>query len=868
MERLRSAMNQNIHSIPISQASVRPGVAIERHRPAALYLVASISFAGVLLLSSMYCLLAYIPSIYFSFIHAPFMGWMPLFARTQPYLFALTFCFVAIPRLTSLRHSRQKRLAIEVFSFGAGVGIYLFYSRPLQFIQNDAASFVWAVVFLFQICCLGALEYSEWLPWLEANGENRISFSYPRVIGAAVFVGILYPGMAYLRYYLTAKHVVFPASDAIAWGWAVLAHILLFLMIFSVIDVAAQICARAANPGKAKFLIFTGLWWLATAFILDRVVLASIPFEGFAAGIYATMLSLAVVTVTGGSMLRARIAKRSVEAINNTAKRSRKLEEAALWLFLLAANLTVPALIGAMDWNSVLEKLWAISYWILVAAVILFRNSKPVRHRYWVPLITALVSLIVFRLGTLSERSWASALSMPQFDVGTALEHHSAFDASFAAADELLATYSARPCNPQCQYILHQTNIPATGLVKLHNVDLVQHLTAATSKTPNIFVIVVDSLRQDYISAYNPAVSFTPAIGAFAKDSTVFHNAFTRYGGTTLSEPSIWAGMMQLHKQYPQPFHLVNGLEKLIQVDGYKSFITVDISVLVPLLQPRPDTVRLDETAAKWTDVDFCSTANEALEKIGAQQDQGRPIFLYTQPKNLHIITLGKTIRQRPPKKNYSPFVNYYASELERLDGCFGNFIQGLRNRHLYDNSIIVFTADHGDDLSTMATDRHVFSLKPGVIRVPLIIHVPPQVKQSWYYDPDAIAFNTDITPTLYELLGHGPVIARQEFGRPLFTKTKEDAAKYVRDSYMIASSYGPLYGLLSNKGNKLFIENELTGAEGLFDLQTDPEFSRNLLTEKNRIADEAKLRLYLGQIADLYGYTYRPPTILTWLMH
>ncbi|HZD95375.1 MAG TPA: hypothetical protein VE133_14030, partial [Candidatus Sulfotelmatobacter sp.] len=49
------------------------------------------SFAGTLLFSSIYCLLAYIPSTYYAFIQAPFLSWMPLFARIQPYLFIITF---------------------------------------------------------------------------------------------------------------------------------------------------------------------------------------------------------------------------------------------------------------------------------------------------------------------------------------------------------------------------------------------------------------------------------------------------------------------------------------------------------------------------------------------------------------------------------------------------------------------------------------------------------------------------------------------------------------------------------------------------------------------------------------------------------
>ena len=75
---------------------------------------------------------------------------------------------------------------------------------------------------------------------------------------------------------------------------------------------------------------------------------------------------------------------------------------------------------------------------------------------------------------------------------------------------------------------------------------------------------VVDSLRRDYLSPFNPAVTFTPSIDAFARSSDVFVNAFTHYGATGLSEPSIWVGGMMPHKQYITPFAPMNSLEKLL----------------------------------------------------------------------------------------------------------------------------------------------------------------------------------------------------------------------------------------------------------------------------------------------------------------
>ena len=591
-------------------------------------------FSALLLLSSMYCVLAYIPATYFAFIQSSFFSWMPAFAALQPILFAITFCMVVASSFSRFQNSTQRRLALELLVFGIIATAYLFTSRPLQFIRNDSRSFILAIAFLLLLAFLGLLDYAIWLPALKQHAQSaaaseRLSFSYLRVVGAAIFVSLGYPAATYLRFYISGGRLTISTTELIAWGWAVVTQVLLFLVVFSMIGAGRRFAWSSVNQEHAQFLVSTTLCWLGLSWIMDQVVLSSIPFEGIEAAIYAGLFSLAIVTLIGGHWLRRRVQKRA-NATPSSGVRPRNTirESVALWAFLVAADVTVPALIGVMDWNSVLEKVWAITWWVLVAMVVVFRKQVPLRRRAWVPVATVCFSLFALRAGAHSEPSWANAFSVRQFDATTALEHHSALDASYAAASELLKTSSRRPCDSLCEFSWQQTNIPASAQVKLPNIDLVRNLAPNNGKKPNIFIIVVDSLRQDYLSSYNPAVSFTPAIGSFAKDSVVFRNAFTRYGGTTLSEPSIWSGMMQLHKHYVQPYYKVNGLEKLIETDGYKPFVSVD-TVLRVLLQPSADLVKLDSDAKKWTDVDFCSTSKELVQRIWENLDALGNTFIW-----------------------------------------------------------------------------------------------------------------------------------------------------------------------------------------------------------------------------------------------
>ncbi|MGC2695412.1 MAG: sulfatase-like hydrolase/transferase [Candidatus Angelobacter sp.] len=825
------------------------------------------AFALVLFLSSLYCLLAYIPTTYFSFIQAPFLSWMPVFARLQPYLFAITFCASAIPLRNRMRISQTRGLVLEFCLLGILGGMYLIWARPVQLLRNNSLSFVWAIAFLLPIISLGAVHYATYLRQLTPKADKPRYVSYPRVVLAALLISVLYPGATYLRFYIAGMPTSLTKMDLAVWLWAVITQVLLFLFVFSLAEFSLRLTSNSANPAPTRFLIYTVLCWAGLAISFFKVVLASIPFEGTDATIYACLFSLALVSFAGGWTIQHRIHRNEMftpPAQGLRQRRQKRFEFPVILLVILASAITVPSFIGAMDWHSVLEKIWAMAFWGITAALIVWRYPRETRgRRLWPFLLTAALSLAAFRLGLYSEKGWARILSERDLEVGTALRQHASFDASFAAASVIMTPAGAIPCNEQGQFILHQPNIPATASVDLHDVNLVQNLQSNPGRKPNIFVIVVDSLRRDYLSAYNPEVTFTPSIGAFAADSVTFRNAFTRYGGTTLSEPSIWSGLLQLHKHYVQPFHRVNNLEKLVQADGYQSLVSVD-TVLRILLQPAPDLMPLDTNIDKWTDLDFCSTATEAGDKIMRVRGRDKPIFLYTQPQNIHLVTLQHTVTLRPPRKQYGHFVDYYASELERLDGCFGNFIQTLKTQGLYENSIIILTSDHGEDLQKVGAERHAFSLKPEVIRIPLIVHVPPEIKKSWYYDPDWISFNTDIAATLYELAGHGPVIARPEFGRPLFTRTDTEMEKYRQGSYMIASSYGFLYGLLYDNGKKLFTESE--EADQFFDLDHDPEATHNVITKEIRRRSEAQLRTDIQQIADLYGYKYTSPTILNWL--
>jgi len=104
-------------------------------------------------------------------------------------------------------------------------------------------------------------------------------------------------------------------------------------------------------------------------------------------------------------------------------------------------------------------------------------------------------------------------------------------------------------------------------------------------------------------------------------------------------------------------------------------------------------------------------------------------------------------------------------------------------------------------------------------VRIPLIVHLPENLRAKVESDANGLAFSTDITPSLYYLLGHRPVQKNDLFGSPLFTETRAERQRDPRAAYLVASSYGPVYGILSAGGERLFIADGVNYRTYLFDL-------------------------------------------------
>lgn len=825
-----------------------------------------ILFSGLMMLLSAYSVLAYIPDIYYSYIRAPFQAWLPWLIHHQPWIFSLVALTLCVTLFLEPDKRNVRRLVVEFTTLQFAAALFFAVVHPIADLKDDSRSFMWAIALLFPVVFLGLIDRAaRWEAILESNRRppQRLGFAVP--IFFATVIAIVFPGAGFLR--LLQVGVVFHIGtpDIRAWLIAIIAHVSFCTFLLSLFNLPESLFGKFSSRPGLRFVLHNLLVWVLLQRIVQNVMLSTIPFVSVTSQIYAAAFALGFLMVGGSLVFLAR--QWRVHQVAPAQANNSRLA-AVLALVLVCCMYIMPAFIGMFDWNFFIRKTWTLFLWTAgFLTALLWRKIRSPRPYPAAAMVAILVCSPLFYLFALQHSAYPESPTSAS-QMKNAMERHVSMDASYRVLQELWSWHKEKPCDELCKYLLTQSNVPPSAQATAVDIKLAEDSGPTPGKKPNIFIFVVDSLRQDYLSAYNPAVNFTPEMGKFADDSVVLRNAFTRYAGTTLSEPAIWSGTMLLHKTYLQPFHNVDSLEKLLDVDGYQRFITVDIPVLQVILRPTPDLVYLDQDAKRWTKVDFCSTLNEAETKISQRGDPSRPVFMFTMAKNIHTVTLSELPADRAPKKAYPGFKAKTASELERMDGCFGNFVQYLKSSGFYSNSIIVLTSDHGDSFGEFGHQGHALEVDPDILKIPLIIHLPNDMKNKYYNDPDQAAFNIDVTPTLYYLLGHGPIVNDPRFGRPLFTRTKAEADEYRRTNYLVASSYGPIYGLLSNNGKSLFVANAIKGTNQYFDLTKDPEGGVNRINDKILAKDQKIVHDDVQSIANLYRYQYHAPTFMDWLMH
>ena len=803
-------------------------------------------WGAYLALTSLYCLLAFLPYTYYSLIKSPAYSWVPWFVRHHALLFWLAWLAAAI----AYRSRRKTAAYLVYFGIFACAGIFLSVRPFLADVESNRTAYwgsvaaLWAIILGVALCGLQSAAASE----DEATDEFQLS--YITGIWLAAGIALVCVAGAQIRSYSDTRIFSPHIGDIYTAFWSVLSHALVAVLLLSILNLVQIVAFKSKHPrslrrGILALLIFGSLWALSVRFLEN-----ALSFEGWPAHLYAASLA-AALTLLGYAIALPFLAANGKDS-RKVSVRQTILLIAVCALFALVA-LALPTLVGGGDWNGLYQGTFALFFWI-VAGFCVFR-LRPRREKYAVGTVLAILVLSLFTYKALqaTEIFWAKPIGATDDDIQRYFESYAARDASYNLASRVLGKGRSENCGDLCRILRQYTEI--RNAQARFDVKLVDPLVPTSGEHPNIFFFVIDSMRPDYLGAYNPKADFTPNLDALARDSEVVRNVYTPYAGTSLSEPAIWAGTLLLHAHFMQPFGRVNGLEKLVKTDGYQMIVSYD-EILREILSPSDDLIKLDTDKKLWNQLEVCSTIQQLESRLDHRSSAAPPVFFYAQPKNVHQFARNNLPRAINSSWPAHPGFNYRISlEMHQVDECMGSFIAWLKSHALYDNSIIIVTSDHGDATGEFGRRSHSIIIYPEVMRIPLIVHLPKTMQGRYVHDDDRVSASIDITPSLYFLLGHRPIISNTLFGHPLFMETEEELHAYHRDDFFLASDARAAYGILADNGRYFFATYDSPAHSYLYDLRQDPNGIHDILTEALKRYYDDRVIEHLHEIADFYGY-------------
>ncbi|HLY97551.1 MAG TPA: sulfatase-like hydrolase/transferase [Candidatus Angelobacter sp.] len=836
------------------------------------FILGRLIVAAFVLVTALYCLLAYVPFTYHQIILGGLLPIVTAFAKYHPYIYWIAFLAAAftLPGLrgTGLREKRPEVPSVLFLIVYAGAGGWLVFHPLLTHLENSIAS--------LYLCWLALtpLLWMALLDWFAQRGNfvwSQVAGSEPsRLFRAALLAGlyawIFTSVLALARYALLSSAGFSPAQ----WIWALALSLLFHLAVFLAIFLAMNLTAAAVNIVLGNQAVQAFLFVLVAAagfaLALKAIVFVPISFTGAPAGWTAVALAFTLLVFVSGTSARLfhlddgpmhsplELLFMPVRFLGNTPR----VVQIVVLLAGSALGAWLLVVVRTSDWEFLFQKLIVVLLWAALFAYF-YVTSLPVRGKTGnTQIVTAGLLLCLLIIVVALQPRWASSTSKLMPDGFAFLDVYGNYDPGFRLTRGALAPppVAAAADDSLYAFLGENTNIPRSAHTSPVEFSLAENTAASPVSKPNIFMIVVDSLRPDYLGAYNSRISFTPSINAFAGESVVVKNAFTHYTGTGLSEPSIWTGTMLLHKQYVLPFYPMNSLQKLLEAEGYQQIIARD-EILQTVLGPSQSVTDMDSEVSTMN-LKMCPALSELEDKLGKNPASGRPLFSYIQPQDIHVSVINKEHRSVLGNGSYPSSLDApYASRVQAMDHCFGDFIQFLKSSGIYDNSIVILTADHGDSLGERGLWGHAYNLVPETARVPIIIHLPASMR-SLHMDSDIPTFLTDITPTLYYLLGHKPIAHNPLFGRPLFTVTQDESAPYKRSWYLIASSYAPVYGILSDGGHSLYVVDGVGYKDALYEWSEGSDVSSKTVSDEARSQGRKQIRDSVTEIGRFFNFNSR----------
>jgi len=190
------------------------------------------------------------------------------------------------------------------------------------------------------------------------------------------------------------------------------------------------------------------------------------------------------------------------------------------------------------------------------------------------------------------------------------------------------------------------------------------------------------------------------------------------------------------------------------------------------------------------------------------------------------------------PKFQWRYYRWSYYRNVEMVDAQIGRVLDALEDSGLADNTVIVFTSDHGDGMGAHKLWQKMYFYEEAA-QVPLIVSWPGRVAKG-VQDQTHLVSGLDIAPTLCDFAGiEPPPKCRGRSLRPLLEQRSVEWRDLLVSEVAITGRMvrTPEYKLITYKGDQ---------TDQLFDMRSDPGEMHNLAAEGKHaeIVTDLKRRL------------------------
>jgi arylsulfatase A-like enzyme len=275
----------------------------------------------------------------------------------------------------------------------------------------------------------------------------------------------------------------------------------------------------------------------------------------------------------------------------------------------------------------------------------------------------------------------------------------------------------------------------------------------------NIVWVIVDAARADHCHIHGYKPDTTPYLDELVKESLVFDNAYSQSSATMLSIPSMLTGLrpggldwvkrrrLSLHERHTT-------LAEHLEQAGYRTGIVADkyIKDYIGGALQGYDVVEdnwLDGSRMPWyrRNAAVATTLAIRILERGRWLNSETPFFLTVYSADPHhpYDRHGEGF----PKLG-SGKLGRYDSEIAFADRYTGMLVDYLRYNEIWDDTIFVFTADHGEEFGEHGGEKHAATCHEESTHVPLLVRIPGVEGRKI---TQRVAL-TDIVPTLLEVLG------------------------------------------------------------------------------------------------------------------